>query len=584
MEVSAAFLLRAQSICKNCCCVVLIGGRTMRLVQSVLWTLLFTMGLVGCFESNNNFPPPLSGDIKISSGEKYVGVFEYVNGSYVYNSATGGFVSDKRKFIKQCLSDFQGSSFSAWSDGVQKILSRQQSKFELVSPRKASQLLLYFGKRPQNDSSDSSLLEDFSNFGVIHRKYGVLRLKAQPSSVQRIRNTVTGAVAVMIGNGTPADESDGGENVKDYPADGAIILSLIGYYLDASNMQDQSFYNNWFGGNNDTKGPRRTEIIRNIGKELALSLENRNEYTKVIELLRAVGMSQNISEKRFGPFHKITSVSGSREDWEVRLDDAMSGDQQKALRELIDIVFGVVFDEIHGNGGSNLSSYLSIDAFSLESMDSDAAYFLDGSKSFNHGVGLYKQGKLELSRVYLVNAYARGIKEAMYYLGLTYNPNMVYQNRQCDNALGVAMVKLAAEQGVGEAQFRLSTIYERGMGEMLPVDLDLAVEWALAAKTNGVEVPVSRIDSLYTKMAQDYIQKHDEKSWYQSAAFRKLAKLVSVSVVNAFAPGAGSVAEAAVGFVLDSTSETQASRSDGFRNEWCQKHTHLCSLDHERGR
>ena len=116
--------------------------------------------------------------------------------------------------------------------------------------------------------------------------------------------------------------------------------------------------------------------------------------------------------------------------------------------------------------------------------------------------------------------------------------------RKCEEALGIALVKWAAEHGAGEAQYRLGVIYELGLHEILPSDLNLALEWTLAAKANGVTVPASRIDALYTKMAQ----KRDEKSWYQGDLFRQVAKEVGASVTTSLV---GPLGGAAVGIVLD---------------------------------
>jgi hypothetical protein len=514
------------------------------------------MGLCACFADGAELPAALTSPLKVSANGKYVGILEYEDGGYIYRSATRGIVADKRIFSGKCPDNVQWGNFSTWSDGAEKMFSRQPVRFELTQLRGDSQLILYSKKRLQGEGAESPVSKDLPSFAVWRRDYGVLRLKRQSGSVAKLRDKVTGVVSGVTPNGIwggGATPGAGVEEIADFddlPAEGVIVLALVGYYFDALAPSERSMYQQWFGANGEQKGPRRGANVINIENALATVFLKRNKSERILELLRVLDPSPGADNERFGPFHKKASSEPERESWEIRFEEAASGEKHEALYELIDSVVNVIFEEIHKEEPSELSSYLAIETFVVEVPGAQELALLDAGKSFQHGVELYKQGKAEAARAYLANAYTRGgpeasgRREALYYLGLTYNPNLTYQNRKCEEALGIALVKWAAEHGAGEAQYRLGVIYEQGLQEILPSDLNLALEWTLAAKANGVTIPASRIDALYTKIAQ----KRDEKSWYQSELFRQVAKEVGVSVTTTLL---GPLGGAAVGIVLD---------------------------------
>jgi hypothetical protein len=539
---------------KSACCAISDSLR----IDATSWgvTMFVMMGAYAGAADGAELAGALNGPLKLSANGKYVGVFEYEDGGYIYRSATGGAVADKRIFSGRCPDNFQWGKFSTWSDDVEKLFSRQPVRFELTQPRENSHLFLYFRKRLQSESAGSSTVQDLPDFAVWRREYGVLRLKRLPGSVAMLRDKVTGTVSgvmpksILGGGAAPGAGQEETADFDDLPAEGVIVLALIGYYFDALAPSERSLYQQWFGGAAEQKGPRRGANVVNIETALAAAFTKQNKSEKIIELLRVLEPAPNSGAEQFGPFHKKAGSEPERDIWETRFEEAASGEKRKALYELIDIVFSVIFEDVHKEEPSGLSSYLGIEKLTVDAPDAQDIALLDAGKSLQRGVELYKQGKAEEARVYLANAYARGgpeatgRREAMYYLGLTYNPNLVYPDRKCEEALGIAMVKWAAEHGAGEAQYRLGVIYELGLPDVLPSDLNLALEWTMQAKANGVTVPASRIDALYTKMTQ----KPDEKSWYQGDLFRQVAKDVSVGVASSLVGPLGGIA---VGIVVD---------------------------------
>ena len=63
--------------------------------------------------------------------------------------------------------------------------------------------------------------------------------------------------------------------------------------------------------------------------------------------------------------------------------------------------------------------------------------------------------------------------------------------------------RLAAEQGVGVAQYNLSLMYEEGRG--VERDLVQAYRWLLHSKASGVEESVAYIEPLRSKMTAEQL-------------------------------------------------------------------------------
>ena len=390
----------------------------MRLALS-FWVLLFVMmGLCACLADGAELPDALTGPLKLSANGKHVGVFEFEDGGYMYRSVTGGAVADKRLFSGKRPENFQWGKFSTWSDDAEKMFSRQSVRFALARPGEDSQLILYFRKRLQGEDAESAVSKDFPGFAVLHRKYGVLRLKRPAGSVGKLRDKVTGAVSgvmpkSVVGSGAaPGAGPDETADFDDLPAEGVIFLALIGYYYDTAAPAERSLYQQWFGSSVEQKGPRRGGNAINIENALAAVFSKHGKSERIMELLRVIEPNPGAGDERFGPFHKKAASDPERETWEIRFEEAASGEQRKALYELTGIVFNVIFEELHKAEPSDLSGYLGIETFVVEVADAQDMALLDAGKSLQRGVELYKQGKAAEARAYLANAYARGGPEA----------------------------------------------------------------------------------------------------------------------------------------------------------------------------